>query len=109
MCGCSCTKIKTSHAPFPRPFLAIYRPLLLVISEQVCELHFETFSLYFLQSLPSEEIAGLPAPDSPEAYSRMGCSWEPVLELTHNHGTESDPTFSYHNGNADPKVGFGRF
>lgn len=36
----------------------------------------------------------------------MGKSWEPVLELTHNHGTESDPTFSYHDGNTDPKVGF---
>jgi lactoylglutathione lyase len=22
-----------------------------------------------------------------------------VLELTHNHGTERDPAFSYHNGN----------
>eukprot|EP00752_Nemacystus_decipiens_P012878 g11400.t1 len=73
---------------------------------KVCELHFETFSLYFLQSLPSEEVAGLPVPDSPDAYSRMGRSWEPVLELTHNHGTENDPNFSYHDGNTDPK-GFG--
>eukprot|EP00903_Cladosiphon_okamuranus_P017639 g16246.t2 len=73
---------------------------------KVCELHFDGFSLYFLQSLPSEEMARLPASDSPEAYSRMGQSWEPVLELTHNHGTESDPTFSYHDGNTDPK-GFG--
>jgi lactoylglutathione lyase len=29
------------------------------------------------------------------------------LELTHNHGTESDDSFTgYHNGNTDPK-GFG--
>eukprot|EP00903_Cladosiphon_okamuranus_P017638 g16246.t1 len=75
-------------------------------NKEVCELHFDGFSLYFLQSLPSEEMARLPASDSPEAYSRMGQSWEPVLELTHNHGTESDPTFSYHDGNTDPK-GFG--
>lgn len=75
-------------------------------SAQVCELHFESFSLYFLQSLSLEEVAGLPAPDSPEAYARMGRSWEPVLELTHNHGTESDPNFSHHNGNTEPKVGF---
>ena len=29
-----------------------------------------------------------------------------VLELTHNHGTESDPDFKHHNGNSDPR-GFG--
>jgi len=32
--------------------------------------------------------------------------YQPVLELTHNHGTETDPNFSYHNGNTDPR-GFG--
>ncbi|CDU25848.1 probable glyoxylase I [Sporisorium scitamineum] len=31
---------------------------------------------------------------------------EAVLELTHNHGTENDANFSYHNGNQEPK-GFG--
>ena len=25
--------------------------------------------------------------------------FEPIIELTHNHGTENDPGFSYHNGN----------
>lgn len=33
-------------------------------------------------------------------------SREGVLELTHNHGTENDPDFSYHNGNTNPQ-GFG--
>jgi lactoylglutathione lyase len=30
-----------------------------------------------------------------------------VLELTHNHGTETDKSFSYASGNADPGYGFG--
>lgn len=31
-----------------------------------------------------------------------------ILELTHNHGTESDPNFQgYANGNSDPGRGFG--
>ena len=35
-------------------------------------------------------------------------SHEGVLELTHNHGTESDPSFSgYASGNTDPGKGFG--
>jgi lactoylglutathione lyase len=29
-----------------------------------------------------------------------------ILELTHNHGTENDADFAYHNGNTDPR-GFG--
>lgn len=71
---------------------------------QICELHFDDFSLYFLQSLSSEEVASLPAPDSPLAYTNMKRSWAPVLELTHNHGTEKDPEFAYHDGNTGPKV-----
>jgi lactoylglutathione lyase len=31
----------------------------------------------------------------------------PVLELTHNHGTENDENFSYLNGNTEPYKGFG--
>ena len=29
-----------------------------------------------------------------------------MLELTHNYGTENDDSFSYHDGNSDPR-GFG--
>lgn len=42
----------------------------------------------------------------PEARALVKTLWQPVLELTHNHGTESDETFKYHNGN-DPPQGFG--
>eukprot|EP00551_Chaetoceros_affinis_P007242 CAMPEP_0203670876 /NCGR_PEP_ID=MMETSP0090-20130426/6837_1 /ASSEMBLY_ACC=CAM_ASM_001088 /TAXON_ID=426623 /ORGANISM="Chaetoceros affinis, Strain CCMP159" /LENGTH=311 /DNA_ID=CAMNT_0050535849 /DNA_START=360 /DNA_END=1295 /DNA_ORIENTATION=- len=31
----------------------------------------------------------------------------PVLELTHNHGTESDEDFKHYNGNEDGRQGFG--
>lgn len=33
--------------------------------------------------------------------------FQPVLELTHNHGTENQPEFKYHNGN-DDEAGQGR-
>lgn len=48
------------------------------------------FSLFFLASnIPAE--------------SDMKMIFEPVLELTHNHGTESNPDFNYHNGNDQDK------
>ncbi|KAI4838261.1 glyoxalase I [Plasmodium brasilianum] len=43
---------------------------------------------------------------SNEDYENFKMSWEPVLELTHNHGTENNDNFSYHNGNTEPR-GFG--
>ena len=51
----------------------------------------EGFTLYFLGY---EHCTG-------EPFQR-----EAVLELTHNHGTENDENFSYHNGNTQPQ-GFG--
>jgi lactoylglutathione lyase len=72
----------------------------------VCEKHFPQwkFSLYFLASLPAGETA--PDPKSEEGNDYMKTMFNPILELTHNHGTEDDENFSYHNGNKDPK-GFG--
>ncbi|KAL8690366.1 MAG: hypothetical protein Q9224_004421 [Gallowayella concinna] len=55
------------------------------------------FTLYFL------------AYDSPRALSHQ-LHWsdrQGILELTHNHGTESDPNFVANNGNSDPGRGFG--
>uniref|UniRef100_A0A6B2LD05 lactoylglutathione lyase n=1 Tax=Arcella intermedia TaxID=1963864 RepID=A0A6B2LD05_9EUKA len=64
----------------------------------VGEKHFSDFSLYFLTTLQKDE-------KKPE-MNTYGSLWNQVLELTHNHGTESKPEFSYHSGNTDPK-GFG--
>lgn len=59
------------------------------------------FSLYFLALVDKAQI---PQDDAARNVWMKGIPG--VLELTHNHGTEKDPAFSYHNGNADPR-GFG--
>lgn len=55
------------------------------------------FTLYFL-GYPGKQ--GLPGKDG-VTYDREG-----LLELTWNHGTEKDESFSYHDGNKEPQ-GFG--
>ena len=60
------------------------------------------FSLYFLHrddgdQHPPEDIAERTA----WTFAQRG-----ILELTHNWGTEADPDFKYHDGNAQPQ-GFG--
>jgi len=64
----------------------------------VGEKHFSDFSLSFLATIPK----GV----NPPVFNEYNLLWSQVLELTHNHGTESNPSFSYHNGNDEPK-GFG--
>ncbi len=59
------------------------------------------FSLYFLALVDKQQI-----PQDDDARHQWMKSIPGVLELTHNHGTESDPDFAYHNGNSDPR-GFG--
>ena len=75
----------------------------------VSERHFGDFSLYFLASLP--EGVESPDPATPEASAwvkeTLYPSCVPILELTHNHGTENDAEFKYHNGNTEPNRGFG--
>jgi lactoylglutathione lyase len=60
------------------------------------------FSLYFL----SHADADGPAPDDAGERTAWTFGRRGVLELTHNWGTESDPAFKYHDGNAQPQ-GFG--
>ncbi|WP_459205833.1 lactoylglutathione lyase [Pseudomonas sp. MLB6B] len=59
------------------------------------------FSLYFLALTDKSAI---PADD--DARHQWMKSIPGVLELTHNHGTEEDADFAYHDGNSDPR-GFG--
>ncbi len=60
------------------------------------------FTLYFLAR--PEHGESIPADDGERTawtFAQRG-----VLELTHNWGTETDPGFRYHDGNAQPQ-GFG--
>jgi lactoylglutathione lyase len=63
------------------------------------ESHFSDFSLYFLAQIPPGE--DLPDEESGGEYIRR--MYPQVLELTHNHGTENNPDFNYHNGNLEDK------
>ncbi len=58
------------------------------------------FSLYFL-GYPQSEV-----PTSPKERAEWIFQQPALLELTHNHGTETDTDFSHHNGNEQPQ-GFG--
>src|SRR6267154_5225879 len=60
------------------------------------------FSLYFL----ARPCAGDAVPEDDGERTAWTFSQRAVLELTHNWGTESDPAFGYHDGNAQPQ-GFG--
>ena len=60
------------------------------------------FSLYFLVLI--DDTSAIPADDA--ARKQWLAAQPGVLELTHNHGTESQDGAVYHDGNSDPR-GFG--
>jgi lactoylglutathione lyase len=71
--------------------------------------HADTFSIYFLATLPQGSV--VPDPSSPEAREFVKAELYPrrvpILELTHNHGTEADAAFAHFNGNEEGRRGFG--
>lgn len=60
------------------------------------------FSLYFL----AKTATGESVPQDQSDRTVWTFSQRGVLELTHNWGSENDPAFRYHDGNAQPQ-GFG--
>ncbi|HST44516.1 MAG TPA: lactoylglutathione lyase [Luteimonas sp.] len=60
------------------------------------------FSLYFLVLVDGDEAI----PEDSAARREWLARQRGVLELTHNHGTETQPGAVYHDGNSDPR-GFG--
>ncbi|CAE6462024.1 unnamed protein product [Rhizoctonia solani] len=70
--------------------------------ELISKSEFSDFTLYFLGYDHSDGTA------TAEEKASGRFSREGVLELTHNHGTESDDNFQgYASGNTDPGKGFG--
>lgn len=59
-----------------------------------------SFTLYFM-GYPTSAI-----PEDQAARTKWLFEQPALLELTHNHGTESEKGLPYHNGNEDPR-GFG--
>lgn len=60
------------------------------------------FSLYFLHRQADDDTV----PEDEGERTAWTFSQRGILELTHNWGTENDPEFKYHDGNAQPQ-GFG--
>jgi lactoylglutathione lyase len=66
------------------------------------------FTLAFMATIPEAEKAALPTPGTEEAHTFLWGFTGTTLELTYNHGTETDPAFTgYNNGNVEPNRGFG--
>jgi len=63
------------------------------------ESHYSDFSLFFMAQIPPGTPLPPDASDAATAGEYIRQMFPPVLELTHNHGTEKNEDFKYHNGN----------
>lgn len=88
----------------PKPSLDFYTRVLGMRLVRKLDFPEMKFSLYFLGYLSEEEAGDVPGNDAKRLTFTFGR--EAMLELTHNWGTEDEPEFSYHDGNAEPQ-GFG--
>lgn len=88
----------------PAKSLPFYRDLLGFTLIDKFDFPQYTFSLYFMTTLPEGEEYTL-TPGTQEAHEYLWSSDATFIELTHNHGTESDDS-KMHGGNQE-KDGFG--
>jgi lactoylglutathione lyase len=74
----------------------------------VRQANYGDFSNYFLASSsnvdPNIDYSSL---SSDEAKAKLSMMFGPILELTHNHGTETDDIFRHYNGNEEGRQGYG--
>lgn len=78
--------------------LRFYRDLLGMTLLHEKHINEAGFSLYFLATLP-KGTGAIPAADTPESREYVASQFGPIVELTYNHGTETQADFKYHNGN----------
>lgn len=83
----------------PKKSAEFYEKVLGMSLKRTAENPGAKFNLYFYGYGP-------PAPAQTANGINPVADREGLLELTWNYGTEDDPNFSYHNGNAEPQ-GFG--
>jgi lactoylglutathione lyase len=89
----------------PSKSIPFYEALGMVVMRQK---NYGDFSNYFLTSSsnadPSVDYSSF---TDDEAKIKLSNMFGPVLELTHNHGTETDEGFKHYNGNEEGRQGFG--
>lgn len=87
----------------PEASLAFYTTVLGMTLLQKLDFAEAHFSLFFLGYVRDSDEK---VPDERVERTAYAFRQKAVLELTHNHGTEEDAHFRYHNGNDEPR-GFG--
>ena len=89
----------------PAKSIPFYEALGMVVVRQK---NYGDFSNYFLVSSSNVDLSvDYSALSDKEAKENMSTLFGPVLELTHNHGTEKEHNFLHFNGNEDGRQGFG--